>query len=751
MDHEARVLQLGRLCGIASEYRDNFGRRRRTSLAITRALLTAMGVPWEDPGQLAQELAQRRLGACRRLLEPVQVVPPTARPGKAILHFWTPTRVLPDQVEVWGELLDEAGRRQTWEATVRVPAAPPRPDVADGYRSRLAVRLPAGLGLGYYDLSLRLQAGGREEAGRTRLIVAPPRTYLPEALAGDRRAWGLSLPLYALKSKGNWGIGDFADLKEAIAWAAHLGAAFVGVNPLHAPPPQADADPSPYSPASRLWVNFLYLNLESVPELANSPGAQALLSSPGFLSLKTRLQTSELVDYPEVYRLKRQVLGLLYQAFKERHGPPERPLTPRCREFARFLAERGESLTKFGYYNALAEFWGQSDWRRWPREYAHPDSPAVAAWARDHLEEVRLHQYGQWLAAVQLAQVCHQARVRGLPFTLYQDLALGATPGGFDTWAYPHLFARGAAMGAPPDAFNPQGQNWGLPPLIPERLRESGYQLFIDTLRANSPPGGRLRLDHVMSLFRLFWIPDGHPAGRGAYVRYPARELLALLALESVRRGTLIIGEDLGTVAPPIRRDLKKAGVFSYRVFYFERDPDRPPRAPEDYPREALAAVTTHDLPTLTGFCQGRDIEMKRNLNLYPQPQQAETDAAARQRDRRLVAETFYQRGLLPPFSLSPPETIQSCPEEFRGAVLEYLAQSRAALLEVRLEEIFGLPEQQNLPGTTTEHPNWRRKIPLTLEEMRAAPEPRRLAARLNRWRGRGGEEFGGGGQGPFL
>ena len=333
----------------------------------------------------------------------------------------------------------------------------------------------------------------------------------------------------------------------------------------------------------------------------------------------------------------------------------------------------------------------------------------MAGFVREHRTETRRYQYAQWLAAGQLQQVSEAAHRCGLPFTLYQDLALGADAGGFDTWAYPDLFAKDVAIGAPPDAFSPKGQNWGIPPIIPEALRESGYQLFIDTIRANGPAGGMLRLDHVMGLFRQLWIPAGMAAAQGAYVYYPARELLAILALESVRRRTLIIGEDLGTVSPRVRRDLDRLGVFSYRVFYFERRLDGGFLPPESYPARAVAAVTTHDLPTLAGFWQGRDLAFRRDANLYADPHQAATDAAQRQRDRLQLVAALQGRGLLPDGVAPPPEPGSPCPPQVREGVLEYLAQSEAALLEVRLEEVFGLPDQQNFPGTQEEHPNWRR------------------------------------------
>ncbi len=737
MNTSAKIAALGRLCGIAPVYGDNFGRRHRTSQATYRALLTAMGVPWEDPEQLDRELASRRLAPYDRFLAPVLVIPP-AKPGRVPVFPLTPAPQLPPRLEVSWEITDEAGRKQTWETAVLRPATPVTRQGPEGFRTRLELTAPAGLAPGYYDLRVRLAAGNHAESGRgrCRLIVAPHRAYLPAGLTTGKRLWGFNVPLYALRSRSNWGIGDFTDLLAATDWAGSLGASFVGVNPLHAPAWRLKGVPSPYSPTSRLFLNLLYLDLESVPELADCPEAQAFLASPEFRRRQARLRREPLVPYPGVFRLKRRVLEMLYRTFLDRHGPPEAPRTSRGEEFAGYLAGGGQRLAQFGLYQALADSLQQMDWRRWPREFQNPESAAAAEFARQHRPEIHLHHYGQWLAATQVERVCDQARSRGLPFTLYQDLALGGDPGGFDTWAHQELFAPGAEIGAPGDAFNPRGQSWGLPPLIPGRLRESGHRFFQDVLRANAPPGGMLRIDHVMGLFRLFWIPRGEDASQGAYVNYPARELLAILCLESTRRRTLVIGEDLGTVPPAVRRDLDRRGVLSYRVFYFERDREGSFRPPEDYPRRAMAAVTTHDLPTLTGFWQGRDLELKRSLQLYPDSQLAEADAATREQDRGKMLAAVAGLGLLPPGSCDDPHS-RSCPKDLQGAVIEYLARSEAALLELRLEEVFNVAEQQNLPGTTQEHPNWNYKMPLTLEEMRRDPEPALLAARLNRYRAR--------------
>jgi 4-alpha-glucanotransferase len=736
MDLAKKIAALGCMCGITSWYWDNFGRRHRTSQATYGALLSAMGVPWEAPESLDQEIARRRLGAWASLMGPVELIAPAPAASQATLRVWSPLPEPPGTVDVQGELVSETGERRRWEKLLS-PGGPHKSHaVPGGFRFALNLPLPANLEMGYYDLTLRVRSGGREETGQTRLIAVPPEVYGPEWVQQGKRYWGFNLPLYALKSPTNWGVGDFADLSALVRWAGDLGAAFVGVNPLHAFGGLAGADPSPYAPASRAFLNILYLNLEAAPEMSHCRKAQDLLASPEFQAEKSRLADAPLVLYQEVYRLKRQVLELLYQTFGRVHGDPENPRTARGQEFADFVAAKGVALTRFGRFCALADHLQQGDWRHWPEPYQNPNHPAVADFALKHPREVRLFQYGQWLSETQLRQVCQTAREQGLSFTLYEDLALGSSPGGFDTWAYPDLFAFGAAIGAPPDAFNPKGQNWGLPPLIPERLRASGYRLFIDTLQANMPPGGMLRLDHVMGLFRLLWIPRGAEAGQGAYVHYPERELLAILALESVRRRALIIGEDLGTVPPRIRRDLGKYGVFSYRLFYFERDENHHFLPPEAYPPRAMAAVTTHDLPTLTGFWRGVDLDLKRRLNLYPAPHQTEADAAAREEDRSLLLAALQDRGLLPRETL--PDLDASGALTLREAVLTYLAQSQAALMEVRLEEMFGVAEQQNLPGTQQEHPNWRLKLPLTLGQMIQDPEPARIAARLNAARGRG-------------
>ncbi len=736
------IARLGRLCGISPAYWDLQGRRHPTSLATYQALLSAMEVPWEDPARRREEIARREAAAHDRLLPPVALVSPRWRRPRLLLAVRLSGSEVTPGLAASGELVAADGSRLAFATRLRAAGPLHRRQVPGGRRAILALPLPPDLTPGYYDLKVEVTGLGRPERAQARLIHAPRTAFLPEFLTPTRRLFGLNLPLYALRSETDWGLGGFGELRAAMAWAAELGAAFVGVNPLHAPLPEAGHDPSPYSPATRLFPNFLYVDLTQVPELAHCPAAQAFLASPEGVNLLAELRSSGQVDYPRVYAFKKRLLWELYQVFDQRHGGAS-PKSDRGRAWQEFLAAEGPLLRDFALYAALAERHGSGDWRRWPAAFQDKEGREVQTFAAHHPERLRFWQYVLWLAMVQLAKVREQARTAGLPFTLYQDLALGAAAGGFETWAFPRLFAHGAAAGAPPDAFNPKGQDWGLPPFIPERMPETGFDLFIRTLRANLPPGGMLRLDHVMGLFRLFWVP--HQRGRaGTYVRYPAPELLAILALESHRARTLIIGEDLGTVAPAIRRELARRRIFSYKVFIFERHGDGRFRTPAEYPPQALAAVTTHDLPTLAGWWQGEDIALKKRFHLYPRANLAEIEAEARQRDRHQLLAALAQEGILYREDCAALAAHPELPLQVREGVLEYLGRSQSALMEVRLEEVFGLTFQQNLPGTVDEHPNWRQKFPLTLAAMRRAPEAQCLARRLAVLRGREGKTAAG-------
>jgi (1->4)-alpha-D-glucan 1-alpha-D-glucosylmutase len=471
--------------------------------------------------------------------------------------------------------------------------------------------------------------------------IEPGRCYEPEVLQ-QQRLWGFMVQLYGLRSGRNWGIGDFTDLRMLIEIAAGLGAGVIGVNPLHA------TQGSPYSPSSRHALNVLYIDVEAVSGY----------KGPAPKSLK-RLRESELVDYEGVSRAKLEALERIFQKTKPK------------------VAASGS----FPVFEALREKFG-GGWQQWPEEYQDPKSSSVRSFVKKHAKRVAFHAWLQRLAREQLDAAQRRARELGMPLGLYVDLALGADRGGAEVWADQDAFAVGASCGAPPDEFNPLGQDWGLPPYSPRALRAQGYRPFIELLRANMPVGGALRMDHVMALSRLWWIPQGAKPERGGYVHYPFGELLAILAAESRRARCLVIGEDLGTVPAELRKALNDAGVLSYRPLIFERD----------FPRDALVCVSTHDLPTWRGFWEAHDLRLRKELGLTKDfPREMELREAEKRKLEQIVDRSAL-------------------------SAHAYIARTPAKLAMLQPEDVLEELEQANLPGTVDQHPNWRRKLPLALE-----------------------------------
>jgi (1->4)-alpha-D-glucan 1-alpha-D-glucosylmutase len=522
--------------------------------------------------------------------------------------------------------------------------------------------------------------------------------HQPELFAKGGRVWGFMVQLYGVRSQRNWGVGDFGDLRALVELAASLGAGVVGVNPLHA------AYVSPYSPSSRHALNTVYLEIEAIPEFAQCGEAQRLTQSRAFLARLLQLRKAELVDYDGVRAAKHEVLGLLHGCFRKDRA--------RRRRFAEWRAKSSKELRDYALYEALREELGSGGWQSWPKEFQDPSSPAVRQFERKKKERVEFHAYLQWNARQQLDLAQRRAEELAMPVGLYFDLALGADRGGAEVWSDRAAYATAASIGAPPDEFNPRGQDWGLPPYSPRALRAAAYRPFVELLRANMPRGGALRLDHVMALARLYWIPPGNKADRGGYVHYPLEELLGLLAQESRRNRCMVIGEDLGTVTGELRQALNHAGVLSYRPLFFEKGPDGGFSPPEAYPREALTCVSTHDLPTWRGFWAGHDLELREQFGLTVDPKK---ERAQREAEKEKLERARERQG----FDISA------------AGAHALLARTPSKLLMVQPEDVFELVEQANLPGTVDQHPNWRRKLPLSLERWKSDPRIQRLAATM--------------------
>ncbi|HEX8963196.1 MAG TPA: 4-alpha-glucanotransferase, partial [Rhodocyclaceae bacterium] len=569
--------------------------------------------------------------------------------------------------------------------------------------ARLALPLPPGIGLGYHRFRLADARGAA--LGDMRLVVAPGRCYQPPALDRGGRVWGLQVQLYSLRSERNWGIGDLTDLHRLVELTADLSGGAVGVSPLHALFPDRPENASPYGPSSRSQWNALYLDVEAIPEFAECEAARALVRSPDFQAGLRALRGTELVDYVGVAAAKSRALELLFAEFRNRHLARD---DARGRAFEAYRAEAGEPLRSLARFEALQEHFRAQDaglwgWPVWPEPYRDAGSAAVRDFCRQHAGRVDYYQYLQWETERQLAAAGRRSWELGLGVGLYLDLALGADRGGAEVWARPELFALDASVGAPPDAINLRGQDWGLPPLNPHQLREAAYEPMVAILRANMRHAGGLRIDHVMGLMRQYWVPQGLPATDGAYVAYPFADLLGILALESRRNRCLVIGEDLGTVPDEVRQAMGALGALSCRPLHLEHEPDEALPRPADYPAQALISVGTHDLPTLRGHWLGRDLDLRAGLELFPSDAVREEQVVARSRERARILMALEREQLLPPGAGVDPVTLPDVTDELNRAIHVFLARAAASLMMVAPEDLFGEVEQMNLPGTTGE------------------------------------------------
>jgi 4-alpha-glucanotransferase len=714
---------LHRLCeliGIVPEYYDIWGNLHPTSDETRRAILGAMGIPAQSDAELEAALQNRQIEQWRRRLPHVQVEK-VAIPIRLSLHL--PERLAARRFQ-WRLILESGA---AWEQSF-IPEDLQRADSTqlDGEPWHAYVlELPAVAEPGYH----RLELSGEDETAGMSLMVYPDRGFQPEPLQQGKRIWGLSVQLYGVRSARNWGMGDFTDLRSLVEWAAGNGASAVGVNPLHALFPDNPGHSSPYSPSSRRYLNVMYLDVEAVPEFDECETVRKRVAEPAFQSRLEALRAAWLVDYAGVAALKFPILELLFEYFRRQHLAGN---SARARAFREYQAEGGAELHEFALYQALQDQLHKSNdrplgWPEWPEALQSPHSAEVAAFAAAHHERIEFFQYLQWQAELQLDAAGRRCRELGLAVGLYQDLAVGVERGGAETWIHKDLYALDARIGCPPDDFNPRGQDWGLPPWVPERLQEASYAPYIAMLRANMRIAGALRVDHVMGLMRLFWVPPAMRGDQGAYVSYPFRDLLGILVLESQRNQCLIIGEDLGTVPPEVREAMRDFGLLSYRLFYFERNWEEGSfRLPAEYPAQALVAVSTHDLPTLIGFWSGSDLKLRTALNLYPSAELRSAQIEDRKLDRGRLLYALQREGLLPQGLEGGEQPEMS--STLIQAVHRFIARSPSQIALVQAEDLLGEREQANLPGTTTQYPSWQRKLSLNLENWKERAAISKLA-----------------------
>jgi 4-alpha-glucanotransferase len=724
MVHTTVIERLARLRGIGDAYHDYRGELRHFSLETKKALLRAMGCKVDEPAALALELSQLEAARWRKFLPQVAA----ARGARIGIDINVTAREFGSAV-VWSVRFEDGSRREGTTSTADCPEIW-RGEVEGAWITRRRLELPIDLPTGYHELEAKI-AGGT--ADRCLLIISPPRCYEPASIIAGRRLWGIAVQLYTLRSRDNWGIGDFNDLRSLIRWVASHGAGFIGLNPLHALAPADPDRSSPYSASSRHFLNVLYIAVPLVPEFQDCAAARERMAEPAIVQRLSDLRGRDLVDYRGVAELKLDILVLLYRDFCDRHLAFG---TGRAREFRGFTAAGGDLLQMHARFDALDRYFRTtlgiaSGWLSWPEEFRDVNGSAAARFAAAHPGEIEFHAYLQWLAHEQLCGAQALARELGMPIGLYGDYAVGANPSGSETWADQESFRMGAEIGAPPDPLALKGQGWGIPPQDPSVMLAQRLQGFVTLIRNNMRYYGALRLDHVMSLFRLWWVAAGFSPTEGAYVHYPFQQLLTVLSLESARGACLVVGEDLGVVPDEMRRAMPECGIYHYKVLLFEKLDGRF-RRPDEYVRHALATVTTHDMPTLRSYWDGRDIELRRRLNLYPSAEVESDVIREREHDRELLLGALQSQGLKP---AQPATPFDGFTAELAQALHLYLARSATTLVALQIEDLLGEILPVNVPGTDQEYPNWQRKVSVDIEEVAARAELATYLADINQAR----------------
>ncbi|MEP6799645.1 MAG: 4-alpha-glucanotransferase, partial [Lapillicoccus sp.] len=676
------LVELAHAHGVATDYWDWQGQAAPVTAETITTILGALDVAAASDDDVTASLAEVSARVWRRTLPPTVVCREGWTP-------WVPVHVAHGAaVDLVIELEDGSVRSARQVDHVVAPRWVDGVEIGEA-----TFELPGDLPLGWHRLVTR--SGSQPllpESVTATLVVTPPRLSLPPGLA-EGRAVGLMTQLYQARSSRSWGVGDLGDLADLGSWASEEhGADFVLVNPVHAAEPVVPMEPSPYLPVTRRFLNPLYLRVEDLPELAQLD-AVAHLRIQELARLGRALNTGAGIDRDATWTLKREALGLLRQV----------PLRgARARSFRRFCDLEGDGLTAYATWCALAEEHGLP-WVDWPAELQDPSSAAVAAYREAHADAVDLHRWLQWLMAEQMAAVQLDLKRAGMRLGVIEDLAVGVNPDGSDGWSLADVLATGVEVGAPPDQFNQLGQTWGQPPWRPDRLAEQGYRPFRDMVRTALRDSGGLRIDHVIGLFRLWWIPEGSTPDQATYVRYDHEALIGILVLEAQRAGAVIIGEDLGVVEPMARAYLLERGILGTSILWFEWDGETP-RAPESYRELCLSSVTTHDLPPTAGYLALEHVAIRHRLGLLTRTvaEEEETELESIERVRAALVE----RGLL------AADAERSDHEEFLVALHRWIALTPSRMLAVALADLVGDRRAVNQPGTTDEYPNWR--VPLS-------------------------------------
>jgi len=691
----AALVALARACGISTEYWGHDGAMHQCSAAAIRAALTALELDASTDDACAASRAELEDHVWRRIVPPVTVIR-EGRGAEIPIHV-----VHGDEVTVTVQL--ETG--EVWAVEQLDRYVPPR-DEGNRIIGRATFGLPDTMPLGWH----RLEAVTNGRKGRGWVVVTPERLDSPQHAHG-RHPWGFTTQLYSVRSRRSWGMGDFSDLGELCALAKlRAGADFVLVNPLHACEPVPPISPSPYLPTSRRFLSPLYIRVEDIPEVAYVPSQQRAVIEWEAERPRRANDTADLIDRDAVWRAKSQALE---QIFGVERSPG------RQAQFEAFCLREGKALEDFATWCSIAE---AHRGLPWPHELDNPLAPAVTAWREEHTERVLFYAWLQWVADEQLGRAQASAKAAQMGLGIMTDLAVGVHPEGADAWALQRVLARGMAVGAPPDMYNQQGQNWSQPPWQPRALEAAAYLPFRDVVRAAVRHCGALRIDHVIGMFRQWWIAEDAQASDGVYVQFDHEALIGIAVLEAHRAGAILIGEDLGTVEPWVSDYLASRGILGTSIVWFEKEGDGTAKRPEHYRSNALACVSTHDLPPTAAYLAGEHVTLREELGLLTAD--ADVLLAQARAERGDMVALLEERGWV---------GAQPTDEEIIGGLNALVMNTPSQLVGVAITDGVGERRTQNQPGTFTEYPNWQIPLcdgdgaPVLLDDLFDHPRMRRL------------------------
>lgn len=698
------IEQLAQLVGFHQSYTDSFGKQVFAKDEARHALLKAMGYDLSSIDVLEQQIKSLNEQSWRNMLPATHIVKCEEHEHSIIFSV----KSVDSDTLTWS-ITTEEGDKLSEQIALSALEKIDQTDLDSEHFVKYQLSLPQ-LAQGYHQLTI---AYGEQEAS-CHLIFAPKTCYSPQE-ASSEKMWGYAAQLYSLRSENNWGMGDFGDLLGLVEKSAEQGVSAIGLNPLHPLYPNNPAHRSPYSPTSRCFLNVMYIDVTKVPGFEGSKAAQQRFNSEEFQAKLAFARDTQLIDYPAVADVKYQILELLFEDFSTNASKAL------FTEFNDFKAEQGNDLLSLTTFDALYEHFRAQDenaygWKMWPAAYQDPSSDEVKTFQTSHESRINYFAYLQWLAHRQLTAVANTAKEQGMPVGLYLDLAVGCDGSGVDVWCDKDVYVSGAAVGAPPDAMNTLGQDWGLTPINPVALKRQGYLPLVKALRSNMQYAGALRIDHILGLMRQYWVAPGMKADEGVYITFPLEDILRIIALESRREECVVIGEDLGTVPDGFGEIMAAAGLLSYKVLFFERWDSGLFMRPELYPAQSMVTVSTHDLPTLTGWWTGRDLEWRQELDLYPSAEMGQQERSARIEDRDYLLSALNDLNVID-MDKAPEQSPAKMNTELSVSVQKYMAQAPSHIQLIPLEDALEIVEQVNIPGTIDQHPNWRQKLPVSLEE----------------------------------